>query len=155
MTSPNGKLTSAQTKAQAKAVMALIPEDLPESVLASVKRQISQRLNILRSENIKTAPRRSVTLDEFDEIMSTFCIKYERPVHLTPANLVQANRVLESIGLDRAKAIDYARWCASQEWFMQDACQRRALNSMGGNLLTALRYGEYVRSMETDESAET
>lgn len=149
MKSPSAKTKSAETKAAAKAIMDLIPEDTTEAVLASVKRQVAMRLNKLRADGLETKPRRSVTLREFDVIMSTLVPGYRMPVgELPPGQMIQASRILESAGIDKARAEDFATWIANEGWYMQDPSQGRALNAIPRNILTAVRYGEYLRKQE-------
>lgn len=127
--------------------MDLIPEDTTEAVLASVKRQVSMRLNKLRAEALETAPRKSVTLTQFDDVMAFYCVSYRRPQgQLPPGQVVQASRILESSGIDLERAKDMARWLAREEWYLADPSQVRALNAIPRNILTAVRYGDYIRS---------
>ena len=140
------KNKATETKAAAKAIMDLIPEDATEAVLASVKRQVAMRLNRLRADGLESKPRRSVTLREFDVIMSTLVPGYRMPVgELPPGQMIQASRILESAGIDKARAEDFAAWIANEGWYMQDPSQGRALNAIPRNILTAVRYGEYRR----------
>lgn len=129
--------------------MDLIPEDTTEAVLASVKRQVAMRLNKLRADGLESKPRRSVTLREFDRIMALFCARYELPQgELPPGQMLMASRILESSGVDAARCEDFARWISQEDWFLMNPCQARALNAIPRNILTAVRYGEYLRKQE-------
>lgn len=146
---------ASDTKAAAKAIMDMIPEDASEAVLASVKRQVAMRLNKLRADGLESKPRRSVTLREFDRIMRTLVPGYRMPVgELPPGQMIQASRILESAGVDKARAEDFARWIANEGWYMQDPSQGRALNAIPRNILTALRYGEYLRAQDEERMME-
>lgn len=146
---------ASDTKAAAKAIMDLIPEDTTEAVLASVKRQVAMRLNKLRADGLESKPRRSVTLREFDRIMRMLVPGYRMPVgELPPGQLIQASRILESAGVDKARAEDFARWISNEGWYMQDPSQGRALNAIPRNILTALRYGEYLRAQDEERMME-
>lgn len=135
--------------------MDLIPEDTTEAVLASVKRQVAMRLNKLRADGLESKPRRSVTLREFDRIMGTLVPGYRMPVgELPPGQMIQASRILESAGVDQARAEDFARWIANEGWYMQDPSQGRALNAIPRNILTAVRYGEYLRAQDEERMME-
>jgi hypothetical protein len=140
-----------ETKAAAKAIMDLIPPDTTEAVLASVKRQVSMRLNKLRAEALETKPRTCVSLTEFDRIMALYVPRYEAPVGaLPPGQMLAASRILSSVNLTTELACDFAMWAATQEWFTQCPNQQRALNAVPRNILTAVRYGEYTRRSSED-----
>ena len=146
------KSKASETKAAAKAIMDLIPEETPEAVLASVKRQVSMRLNRLRAEGLETAPRTCVTLKEFDQIMAFYSPRYEVPAGgLPPGQMIAADRILKSVNMTRQMAEDYGQWLGKEEWFQMNPCQQRALAGVNKNLLTAIRYGNYIRNMELKE----
>jgi len=146
------KSKATETKAAAKAIMDLIPEDTTEAVLASVKRQVSMRLNKLRADALDDKPGKAVSLATFDRIMTAFCHRYEPPLgELPPGQKLQAHRILESAGIDLARCEDFARWISQEEWYLQAPNQARALNAIPRNILTAVRYGEYLRALEVKE----
>lgn len=146
------KSKASETKAAAKTIMDLIPEETPEAVLASVKRQIAMRLNRLRAAGLETAPRTCVTLKEFDQIMAFYSPRYETPSGgLPPGQMIAADRILKSVNMTKAMAEDYGQWLGKEEWFQMNPCQQRALAGVNKNILTAIRYGEYIRAMELKE----
>lgn len=110
------------------------------------------RLNKLRADALDDKPGSAVNLATFDRIMAAFCAKYEPPLgELPPGQKLQAHRILESAGIDLARCEDFARWISQEEWYLQAPNQGRALNAIPRNILTAVRFGEYLRSLEVKE----
>lgn len=133
---------------QVEAAMAALAE-LNEKQLRTVKRRVGQRISKLEEARIESDPsRRCISLYKFDEVMARYIPGYESGIGMTSSAIVQASRVLEQLNINAERAAMVAEWYSTQEWYCQSPTQRRAINNLGPNILTAERWRRYKLEQE-------